>query len=388
VNLKEFIDVIQNNQALTLLLGGSAATAALYYLKSLPETLWKLFVWRFTSQVSITNDDAVFKTVSEWLSQQEFCAQARHLRCDSDVDDHTQMTQARLCPGLGGMYFWYKGKPILLHRDNPGGSTDRFGKPVEVIKFRSFGSSEHLRTLVSEIQLSANHSVDYIDVFLYRGYWDKKARKAKRPLDTVVLPQPQKDRIVSDIESFLSSKDWYSSMGIPYRRGILLSGVPGTGKTSLALALAGHFNLRVYAINLGSVDNDQDLVNAITNIPERSLLLIEDIDAATADRSNSKDEDKKPITLAGLLNAIDGVFSRDGRLLIMTTNYPEKLDAALTRPGRVDLKEEIGALDSAEVLTMSKQFLGNKGQKFAETITSQIVASELQKLLIQEKNKP
>jgi mitochondrial chaperone BCS1 len=388
MTFSDFLNIVQHNQALTLLLGGSAATAAIYYLKSLPKTLWNLFVWRFTSQVSITNDDAVFKTVSEWLSEQEFCQQARHLRCDTNVDDHTQQTNVRLCPGLGGMYFWYRGKPILLHRENPGGSQDRFGKPQETIKLRSFGSAATLRKLMADISLSANQSQDFIDVYLYRYSWQKVARKAKRPLDTVVLPTAQKDRIVASIQSFLFSKDWYGKMGIPYRKGLMFYGVPGTGKTSLVLALAGVFDLRVYSINLGSVESDQDLVNAITSIPEKSLLLIEDIDAAIAsDRSTGNEEKENPVTLAGLLNAIDGVFSRDGRLLVMTTNHPEKLDAALTRPGRVDLKEEIGLLDSPEILTMCKQFLEDRGEQFAEQFTQPIAASELQKLLIQEKNK-
>lgn len=388
MDLKSFIDVVQNNQALTLLLGGSAVTASLYYLKALPSKIYKLLVWRFTSHVQITNDDSVFKTVSDWLSHQEFCQKARHLRCDTSVDDHTQMTKVRLCPGLGGTYFWYKGKPFLLHRENPGGGQDRFGRPVEIITIRSLGSSPAaIHSLIDEIQTWSNQSTDTVDVYLYRGYWQKVSRKTKRALSSIVLPQGQKQRIVSDIQGFLTSKEWYTSMGIPYRRGMLFWGVPGTGKTSLAMGLAGMFDLRIYAINLGSVENDQDLVNAITQIPEKSMLLIEDIDAATA-KDREDDDTGAKITLAGLLNAIDGVFSRDGRVLVMTTNYPDKLDKALTRPGRVDLMEEIAPLNTPEILTMCKQFLGDKGIEFAKLFNSPIVASELQRLLIQKKNSP
>lgn len=387
MDLKHITDTIQNNQVLTLLLGGSAVTAVLYYLKSIPGKIYQFLIWQFTCHVKITNDDAVFKTVSDWLSRQEFCQKARHLRCDTNVDVHTEMTEIRLCPGLGGTYFWYKGKPFLLHRSNPGGGQDRFGRPVEEITLRSLGSSPApIHSLIDEVQTWSNQSTDTVDVFLYRGYWQKVSRKAKRSLSSIVLPDAQKQRIVSDTKNFLNSKDWYISMGIPYRRGMLFWGVPGTGKTSLAMGLAGMFDLRIYAINLGSVKDDQDLVNAITQIPEKSMLLIEDIDAATKDREDEENGDR--ITLAGLLNAIDGVFSRDGRLLVMTTNYPEKLDKALTRPGRVDLMEEIAPLTAPEILTMSRQFLGGKGDKFAQSFNNPIVASELQRLLIQEKNKP
>lgn len=380
------VDAIKGNQVLTLLLGGSAVTATLYYLKTLPSRLYKFLIWRFTSHVQITNDDSVFKTVSDWLSHQEFSEKARHLRCDTSVDDHTQMTKIRLCPGLGGTYFWYKGKLFLLHRENPSGGQDRFGRPVEIITIRSLGSSPAaIHSLIDEVQTWSNQSTDTVNVYLYRGYWQKVSRKTKRALSSIVLPQEQKQRIVSDIQGFLTSKEWYTSMGIPYRRGMLFWGVPGTGKTSLAMGLAGMFDLRIYAINLGSVENDQDLVNAITQIPEKSMLLIEDIDAATT-KDREDDDDAGKITLAGLLNAIDGVFSRDGRLLVMTTNYPDKLDKALTRPGRVDLMEEISPLAAPEILTMCKQFLGDSGAEFAEGFKEPIIASELQRLLIQKKN--
>jgi chaperone BCS1 len=259
---------------------------------------------------------------------------------------------------------------------------------VEVITIRSLGSSPAaIHSLIDEVQTWSNQSTDTIDVYLYRGYWQKVSRKTKRALTSIVLPESQKQRITSDIKGFLNSKEWYTSMGIPYRRGMLFWGVPGTGKTSLAMGLAGMFDLRIYAINLGSVENDQDLVNAITQIPEKSMLLIEDIDAATA-KDREDDDSGAKITLAGLLNAIDGVFSRDGRLLVMTTNYPDKLDKALTRPGRVDLMEEISPLAAPEILTMCKQFLGDRGIEFAKTFNGPVIASELQRLLIQEKNKP
>lgn len=386
MDFKSFIDTVQNNQALTLLLGGSAVTAVLYYIKSLPGKFYNFFIWRFTSHVLISNDDPIFSVVSDWLSHQEFSLKARHLRCDSGVDSHTETASVRLCPGLGGTYFWYKGKAFLLRRENSSGGQDRFGRPVENITLRTLGSSPAaIHSLIEEVQLWANQSNDSFEVYLYQGYWRKVSRKAKRALDSIVLPKTQKQRIISDVQGFIDSKKWYLDRGIPYRRGLLFWGQPGTGKTSLAMGIAGMFDLRIYAINLGSVKDDQDLVNAITQIPEKSMLLIEDIDAATRDRGT--DENESNISLAGLLNAIDGVFSRDGRLLVMTTNYPDKLDKALTRPGRVDLMEEIAPLAAPEILTMSKQFLGDdEGAKFAEQFESTVTASELQRLLIQKKN--
>jgi len=89
--------------------------------------------------------------------------------------------------------------------------------------------------------------------------------------------------------------------------------------------------------------------------------------------------------LSGLLNAIDGTFSRDGRILIMTTNHPEKIDPALIRKGRADVREHIGLLGAPEVLAMCKHFLGaSAGAEMAETVAVPIAPADLQELLIQK----
>ncbi len=77
------------------------------------------------------------------------------------------------------------------------------------------------------------------------------------------------------------------------------------------------------------------------SLPRRCILLLEDIDSAglvKRQEEGGKGKDNNGISLSGLLNAIDGVASPEGRVLVMTTNCPEKLDKALIRPGRIDIK--------------------------------------------------
>ncbi|KAM3538622.1 hypothetical protein ARSEF1564_008469 [Beauveria bassiana] len=108
-----------------------------------------------------------------------------------------------------------------------------------------------------------------------------------------------------------------------YRRDYLLYGEPGTGKTSLSLAAAGQFGLDVYAMNLSKV-NDTTLNKLMRNLPTRCILLLEDIDATESAKSRqnsgagSKESTSSHVTLSGPLNAIDGVASVEGRVLIMT----------------------------------------------------------------------
>ncbi|XWW94490.1 hypothetical protein V2A60_002433 [Cordyceps javanica] len=189
-----------------------------------------------------------------------------------------------------------------------------------------------------------------ITIFENRGdFWKKRTTKAIRPLSTVIIPEYQKQVLVSDVQEFINSdtREWYRQKGLPYRRGYLFYGPPGTGKSSLSSAIAGEFGMDIYIVNVPGVD-DQTLAQLFNELPDKCVVLLEDIDAVGTDRSASeeqKKERKQPVSLSGLLNTLDGVASQEGRLLIMTTNYKDLLDDALTREGRIDLKIEVNLAD-------------------------------------------
>ncbi|KAI3615012.1 mitochondrial chaperone bcs1 [Moniliophthora roreri] len=204
--------------------------------------------------------------------------------------------------------------------------------------------------------------------------WTNVKRKVRRPLSSIILQEGVIQSLVQDAQEFLDTEDWYVQRGIPHRRGYLLHGPPGSGKSSTIYALAGELGLEIYSLSLASgfVD-DSFLQRAASSVPKRSIFLIEDIDCAF-----SRDDPDSPldmltsipglppqyvpnvrrsaVTLSGLLNVIDGVGSDEGKLFFATTNYIDRLDPALLRPGRIDRKIQYTLATQAQAAALFTRF--------------------------------
>jgi chaperone BCS1 len=166
--------------------------------------------------------------------------------------------------------------------------------------------------------------------------WVPISKRMPRKIDSVILPTGETARILEDVKLFQESAAWYNMRGIPYRRGYLLHGEPGNGKSSLVIALASELGYDICMLNLNAKDmTDERLLSVLANVPAKSVVLVEDIDCVFNARTRC--ENKDTLTISGLLNAIDGVMASEGRILFVTTNHLDKLDPALIRPGRIDV---------------------------------------------------
>lgn len=109
-------------------------------------------------------------------------------------------------------------------------------------------------------------------------------------MQSVVLDEGVKERIVDDVRAFMARGRWYSDRGIPYRRGYLLHGPPGSGKSSFVQALAGELEYNICVLNLSERGLTDDKLNhLLANAPERSIVLLEDIDAAFSGREQTSE---------------------------------------------------------------------------------------------------
>jgi mitochondrial chaperone BCS1 len=412
-----------------------------------------IFRYLFMSSVFIDDNDDIFDMIMSWLDARDSSKYHRSVTAktqygsqwDEDTNDSAAdgaldsrsglfdynkwaaRTPPRYEPYYGRHLIWHEGRLIIFKRSRkPAQQTVQvsWGRDDkdDILQLDCIGrTTQPIKDLIRGIKswsLDKKRNTTTIrhptpkDRARYAGAWSKTSSRPSRPMETVILDAEQKSMIVNDMNEYLhpASPKWYATRGIPYRRGYLFHGPPGTGKTSLSFALAGIFGLEIYAISL--VDptlTEGDLMQLFNGLPRRCIVLLEDVDAAglirdgnsdsvdtkkvkgkkdgdtvktKKDNANEnanppkpkKDEDytlkdlalelkslasstpptssprtrrstttnpnKDPaaggISLSGLLNAIDGVATHEGRVLIMTTNHPDELDAALVRPGRVD----------------------------------------------------
>lgn len=241
------------------------------------------------------------------------------------------------------------------------------GKPWETVTLTTLYSQRHVfESLFKEAHDIATQSVEGKTV-IYTAWgtkWDKFGHpRSKRPLESVILDKGVKERIVADVQDFLSSAKWYYERGIPYRRGYLLYGPPGTGKSSFIQALAGHLNYDIAMLNLSERGLTDDRLNhLLTVIPQRTLVLLEDVDAAFANRRQVEVDGYQGanVTFSGLLNALDGVGSAEERIIFLTTNHVDRLDEALVRPGRVDMTVRLGEATTYQIEQLWARFYSEK----------------------------
>ncbi len=199
--------------------------------------------------------------------------------------------------------------------------------------------------------------------------WDEMHILSNKRIANTIVDEEVTQGLFDDVAWFLANEQWYNDRGMPYKRGYLLHGVPGTGKTSAIKALANEHNLDLYTVDLGSVETNGQFSSLMGEINMREhnrpyLLVMEDLDhcdlfAPYRERTN----ERGVLTVSCFLNELDGVTEAAGRILIMTTNSPGTLEkcyfhGALLRPGRIDKMVHIGTCSEEQYKAIVVQQYG------------------------------
>ncbi|XP_059294026.1 AAA-ATPase At3g28510-like [Lycium ferocissimum] len=210
------------------------------------------------------------------------------------------------------------------------------------------------------------------------GMWNHINFEHPATFDTLAMDPKKKEEIINDLVAFSKGKDYYSKVGKAWKRGYLLYGPPGTGKSTMIAAIANFLNYDIYDLELTSVNSNSMLKKLLMETTSKSIIVIEDIDCSidlTGKRKNKKKKNKETtkdeeeasgnkesdkLTLSGLLNFIDGIWSACGqeRIIIFTTNHVDKLDPALIRRGRMDMHIEMSYCRYEVFKVLAKNYLG------------------------------
>ncbi|KAK7291206.1 hypothetical protein RIF29_06161 [Crotalaria pallida] len=202
------------------------------------------------------------------------------------------------------------------------------------------------------------HTIDYNGT----DYWNSIVLNHPATFDTVAMEPEMKVQLLEDLRLFLERKEYYKRVGKAWKRGYLLYGPPGTGKSSLIAAMANYLKFDIYDMDLREVQCNSDLRRLLIGTGSRSILVIEDIDCSVKLQNREVDndgDDEDKVTLSGLLNFIDGLWSScgDERIVIFTTNHKERLDPALLRPGRMDMHIHMSYCSFSGFKTLAANYL-------------------------------
>lgn len=334
---------------------------------------------RLLVSLEMNNKDKAYAWFLAWMAQQSNMPASLRGRATGFVKSHrlgvettverrkngSSTAAFRVVAGTGNHYFKYQGAWMQVKRERETRSMDRTtGTPWETITLTTLSRDRDLFTrLLSEARdMAMKYQQGKLVIHTAWGIdWRPFGQpREKRSTKSVVLAQGVAEKIENDVKAFLDRRQWYADRGIPYRRGYLLHGPPGSGKTSFIQALAGSLSYDICVFNLSERGlTDDKLFHLLSNVPERSFILMEDVDAAFNKRvQTSEDGYQSSVTFSGFLNALDGVASGEERIIFLTTNHLEKLDPALIRPGRVDLAELIDDAHPEQARTLFERFYG------------------------------
>eukprot|EP00112_Aurelia_sp_Birch-Aquarium-sp1_P004520 Seg1512.6 transcript_id=Seg1512.6/GoldUCD/mRNA.D3Y31 product="Mitochondrial chaperone BCS1" protein_id=Seg1512.6/GoldUCD/D3Y31 len=322
--------------------------------------------------LEVPSKDKSYQWMLHWITNR--ACRTQHLSVQTSYHQNETgkiKTTFDFAPSPGTHFFWYKKNWVRVERNREKGMVDlHSGAPWETVTLTSLGRNKEIfyEMLDEAKHLALSQQEGKTTMYVPMGAeWRQFGfPRRRRPINSVILDDGVAEKILDDVKDFITNSKWYTDRGIPYRRGYLLYGPPGCGKSSFIQALAGELQYSICVMNLGERGLSDDRLNHLLSVaPQQSIILLEDIDAAFSKREAETTRMETTgyysnhVTFSGLLNCLDGVVSTEERIVFMTTNYLDRLDTALVRPGRVDMKVKIDYASLSQIRRTFERFYPN-----------------------------
>ncbi len=364
-SLPEFFNNIEKNQLLVALLGGGIIWQLLSNIRIILSYIWDFVLscisFTITCVSALEFERQVLYYKAEVLFSKSKVLWERNISLQPATSDYDENRLANVA--IGRSYRWFLGHLVILDRSI---STKNLKVCVELHARVFFANKKRfLRKLTDLIEKTPLTTED--NNVLVRVSAIVKTAKPKRDINSIYTNNNEAKNLLSDVKAFLDKRDIYEKTGMPYKFVGLLTGTPGTGKTSTIHAIASEIGLGVRFISMDKEDF-YDIARALTDSRKNGrpgeIIVIEDIDCMSygvasnrdvsgtheifKDYKQSRNEDEENdgfssgkrdyISLGSILNILDGIITPVGTIVFLTTNHPEMLDRALLRDGRIDAK--------------------------------------------------
>lgn len=361
----EFNEYAKLNPIIAGVISVWALSTITFFCRGIPKTIYEFIIDQSTTTLTFSNAGygysvENFASFLIWFENHKWSKYARALSMDNSygVCKDSVGKDKAMVTGVGNGYhlFVYNKRLFILRRyDEPKAGTDKL---IHIVKLTMFSRNRQiLLDLIEEFSYKIPTNKTGMSTFVAtKMEWVSCGSTNQRPIETVIVDSRIKNSILKIVDDFRNSRDWYTKRGLAYKKTFVLHGIHGTGKSSFIKALACHYKMGLCIINISDMSN-ATFEFALNNVPDNNLVLIEDFDSAKATKQRGTEskgldgifDESRSLSLTGILNTLDGVASLDNKLIFMTTNVIDTLDAALLRKGRIDYIYELKALTDKEI---------------------------------------
>jgi len=238
------------------------------------------------------------------------------------------------------------------------------------------------------ITATKNTKTDDVNVSVH---WKTFKIKTNKTFHNTILTDDVKKNLVDDLKHFSENEDYYNNKGIPYKRGYLLHGPPGTGKTSIIKAIASHYGMDIFLINMGEVTSEKELTMVFQGTRScrgYHMLCFEDIDRCAFLQSSRYEglsaKSKSKSTVRTFINELDGVIENPKRITILTANNIDVIKniPALIRPGRIDKSIKLDYCTPKQINGLYNHFSDNTDTLDLKSIDVKITPAQVVKYIL------